>query len=138
MRVRWVPCARVPRPLWAVVLVCAWIGAVLAVALAHQTRPSDGTGPLLCNFKRFSGMPCPTCGGTRAAMAVLGGDPLAALMLNPLVAAGGVFLLFVLVIRVATARTPQIQTSRRGWLLIAAGVCLVLAANWWYVIASGL
>jgi hypothetical protein len=37
-----------------------------------------------CGFHRLTGLPCPFCGGTRAARAILQGDFLLALYLNPL------------------------------------------------------
>ncbi|NIR58105.1 MAG: DUF2752 domain-containing protein, partial [Gammaproteobacteria bacterium] len=41
---------------------------------------------LLCPAWTIFGVPCPTCGGTRAVAAVAQGDLLAALSWNPLVA----------------------------------------------------
>lgn len=37
-----------------------------------------------CLFKTLTGYPCPGCGGTRAAYALLHGDLLRALLINPL------------------------------------------------------
>lgn len=47
-----------------------------------------------CGFHRLTGLPCPFCGGTRAARAILHGDFLFALYLNPL-AFGVLFFLAV-------------------------------------------
>ena len=36
----------------------------------------------LCPLLRLTGVPCPSCGGTRAALNLLAGDPVTALSLN--------------------------------------------------------
>ncbi|MCI0568065.1 MAG: DUF2752 domain-containing protein [Acidobacteria bacterium] len=41
--------------------------------------------PLRCPFLALTGLPCPTCGGTRAFAALAGGNLWRALLLNPLV-----------------------------------------------------
>ena len=38
----------------------------------------------LCLFKSITGLPCPSCGTTRAGLALLNGDPLEAIMINPM------------------------------------------------------
>ena len=40
--------------------------------------------PIGCPFKALTGIPCPGCGGTRALYAILHGDILEALYINPL------------------------------------------------------
>ena len=42
--------------------------------LSHQ--------PTLCPLLRFTGVPCPSCGGTRAGLYLLGGDPVSAFKMN--------------------------------------------------------
>lgn len=46
----------------------------VAEQLAHQ--------PTLCPLLRFTGIPCPSCGGTRASFLLLSGDPVAAFRMN--------------------------------------------------------
>ena len=46
----------------------------LAEQLAHQ--------PSLCPLLRITGVPCPSCGGTRASLLLLSGDPIGAFRLN--------------------------------------------------------
>jgi hypothetical protein len=44
-----------------------------------------GTGTLhLCYFKTVFGIPCPTCGSTRAVLTLLRGDFVGSLLLNPI------------------------------------------------------
>ena len=46
----------------------------MAEQLAHQ--------PSLCPLLRITGVPCPSCGGTRASLLLLSGDPVGAFRLN--------------------------------------------------------
>jgi len=41
-------------------------------------------GPSLCPFKLATGLPCPGCGLTRSAVALLHGDPMTSLFFHPL------------------------------------------------------
>ncbi|MBP5638739.1 MAG: DUF2752 domain-containing protein [Victivallales bacterium] len=92
---------------------------------------------VLCPLKRFTGVPCPTCGATRAIVSALHGDFQKAFMLQPLVmtlavTAGPLALATALFPRfkrllVVVARHPL------TWVLAA----LATAANWVYVIING-
>ena len=104
------------------------------VALAHVF------GLTLCPMKRLLGVPCPTCGATRAVVLLLRGDVCGAFVMQPL-AMGVVCLLApaALAVRLAfgarrtkaflsaAARTPTF------WFAVVAAVL----ANWAYVIAHG-
>jgi hypothetical protein len=112
------------------------LGAV--VAMAAIAIGCQAAGIRLCLFKRLTGIPCPTCGGTRAALHLLRGDPSAAWRSHPLAAA---LLLGVMVYAVLSAaslasfrRLPVLQASRRAWCWMG-GLLLALAAlNWGYLI----
>ncbi len=96
-----------------------------------------------CLFKTLLHVPCPSCGATRAVVAVFRGDVAGALCLNPLgllLAAGlvalPVWLLADLLRRRATlyrqfVRVDALLQRRR---VFAAFACAVLA-NWAWVIA---
>ena len=83
----------------------------------------------------MTGLPCPTCGATRALLALARLDPVAALAWNPLVTlavlaflAGGV----VALLRAFGGHgVPDGPPPR--WA--GAAAALALAANWAYVIA---
>ena len=62
--------------LWASVALA--LGILLACWLWLVEWP-----PVLCPFHVMTGLPCPTCGSTRAFFAFLSGQPLHALRLNP-------------------------------------------------------
>ncbi|MFM8625470.1 MAG: DUF2752 domain-containing protein [Actinomycetota bacterium] len=63
------------------------IAAVLAAALASPvtSRVADhlATQPSLCPLLAVTGVPCPSCGGTRAVLHLAAGDVGAAVALNP-------------------------------------------------------
>lgn len=114
----------------AQLLVLIGLAAAL-VLLSHWC------GISLCPLKRFTGVPCPTCGTTRAVLLALRGDFADAFAMQPLcmallVAAGPVAL--------AASRLPRFRRalasaarSPLAWALAA----LAIAANWAWVVANG-
>jgi hypothetical protein len=120
-------------------LAFLWLAAAVS---ALALRPLWlAVGPLLrpCVFRSLTGIPCPTCGTTRAAAAFLDGHLITAFAANPLAAAAG--LLFVvgapLAALWALARwpVPVLPKPLPRWFRIAA-VAIILA-NWAYIITVG-
>jgi len=120
-------------------LAFLWLAAA---ASALALRPLWlAAAPILrpCIFRSITGIPCPTCGTTRAATAFLNGEILAAFAANPLAAAMG--LLFVAGAPIATlwaiARwpVPLLPTPLPMWVRI--GAVALIASNWIYVITAG-
>jgi hypothetical protein len=64
------------------------VGAVAALALANLHVP--GRPATLCPFRALTGLPCPFCGGTTAAVRLGRFDVLGALRANPVVVLGAV------------------------------------------------
>lgn len=128
--------SRLPRvPAWAGALVLAsglWEAGMMLLDRRF------GLGMTVCSFKRLTGQPCPTCGSTRGALALLHGHPAQALAFNPLVFGGLALLAGLLLFRMVTGRSPCIAwtPAARGsaWIL-AAGAVL---ANWLYLGWKGL
>lgn len=54
----------------------------MASPAARMAADWLGHQPTLCPLQRFAGIPCPSCGGTRASLYLLGGDPVAAFKMN--------------------------------------------------------
>jgi hypothetical protein len=119
-------------PVYAVIVVALWIGLVvlfnvLVVQQGHAASP--------CMLKNVTGgMPCPTCGATRAAMDLAQGDLLSALWRNPLVLLAEVALLGWLCVRLVSGHSIRMRVAKaaRPWLWWAAG--LLVIANWAHVV----
>lgn len=57
-------------------------GIMLASPFTRWVADQLNHQPSLCPLLRLTGMPCPSCGGTRASLYLLSGDPIAALRAN--------------------------------------------------------
>ncbi len=66
------------------ILASLCLGGYLMVFLEHQGLFPHDHVDSVCFFKLISTIPCPACGSTRALMAILGGEYLSALLINPL------------------------------------------------------
>ena len=114
--------------LWGVVVASVLVLRPLWLAVA----------PLLpaCPFRTITGIPCPSCGSTHAAVALLSGRPGAALAANPLAAlAGIVFFAGGLVAPLWAAlhwRVPDVPAPLPRWM--RAVVVAALVANWAWLI----
>ncbi len=119
-----------------------WGSALGASALiATSWLRSDFPTPL-CPLHALTGIPCPTCGMTRASTALLHGDLAGALKWNPLlslVLAGTAFYILyaavVVIGRLARLRWTPPSRSESRWIRIS--VFLLLAANWACLIWRG-
>ncbi len=112
----------------------------VAAAAAVALRPFWlALAPLLpaCPMRAATGVPCPTCGTTRTAVALLSGDFPAALLANPLAAvvAVGFVVGGALAVIWVCARGPAPVLSQRISPALRAAIVAVLLANWAWVIA---
>ncbi len=120
----------------------AIVGFVALAALL--LLPLEALAPLgtPCRFRAFTGLPCPTCGGTRAALALARFDLPRALEMNPLLA-GGALLAFALAPLGAAAWVFRWPRPRVGFRTAAARRLAVVAAlgvvllNWALLVAAG-
>lgn len=119
----------------------AWVGfaaAVLSLALSPLAAIVARLTPP-CLLKAWTGIPCPTCGSTRAVLAIARFEWLDAIRVNPLAAFGVIGLLAAGLaapfwIR-AGGRIPVLtRRARRAalWAIVATA-----AANWAYLALSG-
>lgn len=93
-----------------------------------------------CWFRALTGLPCPFCGATHAGLALLHGDALAAVRINPLAsivyAAVGFYDLYVAIILLAAGRRRLRLAGldqQREKVLLLAGLLLVII-NWAYLL----
>jgi hypothetical protein len=97
-----------------------------------QSQPNP---PVLCHFRRFTGMPCPTCGSTRAGMAAFEGRFADAIAFNPFMCAAAVVALAWAVMRFGFGR--KLVLSRGVQVGFWSAAALLLAVNWGYLIWRG-
>lgn len=134
MRLQWrplIPGGHDPELIWGSILVLA---SVLGGAWLSLGIPTP-----LCPLHALSEIPCPTCGTTRAAGALLHGDMQAALINNPLMTAAllaaAVYVLYAAA--VVIGRLPRIRIgalSSTEARMIRALAILLISANWLYLL----
>lgn len=115
-------------------------GAVSAALVAlSPLAPRFAAVAPSCLFKAITGLPCPTCGTTRAALALARFDPAAAFAVSPLAAAAWVLLIaggltagLASVARIELPGPPSDLPRPLRWGLIGT-----VLANWAYLIATG-
>lgn len=94
-----------------------------------------------CWFRELAGLPCPFCGATHAGLALLHGDVLAAIRINPLLsivyAALGLYDLHVVMIFATGRRRLRLDglDQQREKILLFAGLLLVMT-NWAYLLVQ--
>ena len=116
--------------LWGAAAVSAVILRPLWIVISPHLRS--------CTFRNITGIPCPTCGTTRTAIALLDFDFCAAFVINPLamiagvvfISGGGVALAWALL--QGPIPTSSLHWSRR-WTITVIGVILI---NWAYLILT--
>jgi hypothetical protein len=112
--------------------LAAYAGFYLAASYFLMQSNQNFT---ICLLKNLTGLPCPFCGGTRAALTLLQGHLAGALALNP----GAVLLMlfalpgYLVYDRLLRPRGWEKKLSRVFWAL----ALLALAANWTYLIIVG-
>lgn len=112
---------RLQHPVPAVV---ARVAAVVAVVLATATVHLPGRPPTFCLLRAVTGVPCPFCGGTTAAVHLGHGDLMGALSASPLAV-----ILIILLPFLGVGRPPRWRASSRVRGGVVAAV-LVFAELW--------
>jgi hypothetical protein len=119
----------------------AIFGAIgVAVAAAVWTLHLDRIPVTLCVFKGLTGLPCPTCGSTRALARLFGLDFAGALRMNP-------FTTLVAVVVAAWAladlallprrQALDVEVSPQVAFALRVGAFVLFLANWVYLVAAG-
>jgi hypothetical protein len=94
----------------------------------------------LCYMKAITGIPCPSCGSTRALACLARLDPAGAFAMNPL-AAGGAMLIALWaaadLLLLPRGRALRVELLPPGPRALRLAAPLLLAANWAYLVAAG-
>lgn len=119
----------------------AWIWGMSAVSAVLLAPLWPRLLPLLprCAFHRLTGHPCPTCGTTRAALALVHGHVIDAISYNPLIVILGFSFMAGAFIAPfwAQARLPLPVIPRTAWRLLRIAAIAAILVNWAYLLLSG-
>ena len=114
------------------------IGACAAFAVAVLRL--DRLPILVCLFRAATGIPCLTCGATRAVAELVGGDVAGALAMNPLATLGTLALVpWALADLALLPRGQALDVDLAPALarLVRIAVVVAVFANWVYLLAAG-
>lgn len=88
-----------------------------------------------CTFRAVVGLPCPTCGATRAGLALARGEWLTALAHNPLFVVGlGVLSIWSLLSLLKKLRGKTMSCETQSWPWLHRVVIGAILLNWLYLI----
>jgi len=122
-------------PVGAILAACA-IVAMGIVALA----PLDRLPFSLCVFKAVTGVPCLTCGTTRALVRLARLDVAGALAMNPLVASGALLLIpwaAADLVLMPARRALALELSPVAARMARVAVVAAAVLNWVWLVAAG-
>lgn len=122
-------------PLGAVFGTIGALGATAVGLLGLDRLPFT-----VCLFKALTGLPCPTCGSTRAVGRLVHLDLAGAIVMNPLATIGALVLLIWAVVDfalLARGRALDVEVGRPLSRLVRLLAVTAVAANWLYLLASG-
>ena len=117
----------------------ACLGALLLIGACWAGLHACGI--TVCVFHRLTGLPCLTCGSSRAAALLLVGEPLAALRTQPLAVTAGVTLaclaLFDAFNLLALRRVVALILEPRELRALAVSLAALAILNWCYLFWRG-
>ena len=115
------------------------MGAVLLTAGAVAALHASGVG--VCLFRRLTGLPCLTCGSTRAFALLLGGHPWQAVARQPLAVAAALAALIGVPVAcydlLVRGRVAYVRFTRQEKRIVCVAVAVAAALNWLYLMWRG-
>lgn len=116
-----------------------WLSVTVSAALAGSAWLALHLPWPTCAFRALTGLPCVTCGATRASLSFLHGDLGSAFRLNPLVFLGLcavlLFDLYAIFVLSTGARRVRLSFPRAGTRKVVLATVLAAGlANWIYLL----
>jgi hypothetical protein len=113
-------------------------GFALIALVVTRFLPALTTVLPSCVFKGITGIPCPTCGATRAVMHLSRGDIIASLEMNPLVAiavvSGMMYFIYSALTFLFNMRRITVIFADNEMNPVRLIVALTVAINWGYLV----
>lgn len=98
--------------------------------------------PLFCPFKKITGIPCPTCGTTRALIHFAHLNPAESLNMNPLIfisfILGSILFLYSISAFFLKPLRVSVKVGQKEKMVLRFGVIGVIALNWIYLMIRGI
>jgi hypothetical protein len=121
-------------------LIWSLVGIVTAVAAVAMLK-TIGLPPIACAFKSITGLPCLTCGATRALLALVHGAWRESLLLNPLVvpavALGCLYAPYALTVSVFQRPRLRFELNAHDWRVARVVTAAGALGVWAYLITVG-
>ncbi len=114
------------------------IGVLAAAAIALLGL--DRLPVAFCVFKGLTGLPCPTCGSTRAVARLFGLDPAGALVMNPFTTLVAVVIAawaVVDLLLIPRGRALRVGVSPSLGRVLRVAAFVAFFANWIYLLIAG-
>ena len=118
-----------------------WLAVSVSIFFIGWVLIHAGVPLPKCLWHELTGLPCPGCGGTRCARAILSGSPWTAFVMNPLVFASFVSMIvydiyaaIVLLFGLPRLRFAEVPAWLGFWTRL--GVASLFALNWTWLIVS--
>src|SRR5262245_34419762 len=128
------PRGRGPAVLVVLAVVMAVVGPIVSFLHLDHLRVRT------CMFKTITGIPCMTCGSTRALGRLAHLDFMGGLRVNPLATVTLLTLFVAGVVNMTllpSGRTLRLDASSREWRWMIVSGLVLLFVNWIYLIATG-
>ncbi len=115
-------------------------GSIALLALCAARLPWIITFSPSCAFKGITGIPCPTCGSTRAVLHLSHGNIFTALAFNPLTSlcflAAVLYFVFSLITLAPGMPRVGVALSEKEKNALRVGAAVLVLINWIYLIIT--